>query len=98
MAMRNKGIVLGRLERPDEEIAVYDQMVSRYGGANDSELQAEAALALIYKGITLETSGRVVDADAAYDEVVRRFGDATQPAVRAQVKRAIANKQALPRA
>ena len=46
-------IVAGRLNRSDEEIAVYDEVARRFGDSNSSAIIEQVAKALIAKGIKL---------------------------------------------
>ena len=39
----NKGITLGQLNRSDEEIEVYDEVVRRFGDSNSSEIIEQVA-------------------------------------------------------
>ena len=92
MALVNKGITLGQLNRNEEEIAVYDQVVARFGEAAEPALREQVARALFNKGITLGKHSRSEEALAAYDQVVARFGEAAEPALRDRVARALVNK------
>ena len=91
-ALFNKGVTLGTLGRSEEEIAVYDEVVKRFGEAGEAALRAQVADALFNKGITLGTLGRSEEKIAVYDEVVKRFGEAGEAALRAQVADALFNK------
>ena len=87
-ALFNKGVTLGALNRGEEEIAVYDEVVGRFGEATEPALRERVAMALVNKGNRLGALNRGEDAIAVYDEVVGRFGEATEPALRAQVAKA----------
>jgi tetratricopeptide (TPR) repeat protein len=91
-ALLYKGITLGDLGRSEEEIAVYDEVVSRFADARVPALRERVANALFNKGGTLGTLGRGEEAIAVYDEVVRRFADAKEPALRELVAKALVNK------
>jgi tetratricopeptide (TPR) repeat protein/DNA-binding transcriptional ArsR family regulator len=75
-----------------EILAVYDNVVSRFGEASDPAMRVRVARALVNKGITLGQLGRSEDAIAVYDNVVSQFGEASDPALREQVARALVNK------
>ena len=49
-----QGNALGALDRPADAIAVYDEVVSRFGDAPEPTLRQQVADALSNKGITLE--------------------------------------------
>ncbi len=73
----------------DAKIAVYDDVVARFGDDPTPAVRTQVAEALFNKAVTL------TDADAkiaVYDDVVARFGDDPTPAVRAQVAKALVNK------
>jgi tetratricopeptide (TPR) repeat protein len=91
-ALVSKGVVLGALNRSQEELAVYDEVVVRYAKATEIELRELVARALINKGITLKNLNQADDAIATYDEVIRLFGKATEPEFRELVARAFLNK------
>ena len=72
-ALVNKGIELGQLGRRDEAVAVYDDVVARFGAASELALRERVARALVYKGANLGALGRRKEAIATYDEVTVRF-------------------------
>ena len=88
-ALVNKGLTLGQLNQSEEAIAVYDEVLRRFGEAAEPALREQVAWALVGKGIALEPSNRSEEAIAVYDEVARRFGEATEPALRELVARAL---------
>jgi tetratricopeptide (TPR) repeat protein len=90
--LMNKGITLGNLDRNNEEIDVYNEIVQRFGDASEAALRERAGQALINKGITLDLVGRSADEIAAYDDLIRLFGDAAEPALREHVAQALMNK------
>ena len=53
MALVNKGVTLGALSRPEEELAAYDDVVRRFGESETTELAEQAATALVNKSIVL---------------------------------------------
>jgi tetratricopeptide (TPR) repeat protein len=75
-ALLNKGIALSTFGRSAEAIAVYDELLARFGTA--TELREQVAKALVNKGNTLGKLNRSVEAIAAYDELLARFGTATE--------------------
>ena len=42
-----------RNDRPEDELAIYDDLVARFGEATEPALREQVAKALFYKGITL---------------------------------------------
>lgn len=57
-ALYNAGVVLGQLSRSEEAIAVYDDVVKRYGDAPEPALREQVAKALFNKGGTLSELNR----------------------------------------
>jgi hypothetical protein len=49
MALYNKGITFGQLDRSEEGVGVYDQVVARFGDASEPALREQAAKALDLK-------------------------------------------------
>src|SRR6266851_2563260 len=91
-ALFNKGITLGALNRSEEEIGVYDDLVRRFGDSPAAALQEQVARALFNKGATLGTLNRSEGAIGVYDDLVRRFGDCPAAALQEAVARALVNK------
>ena len=83
---------LGQLNRNEEAIAVYDDVVARFGAAPEAALREHVARALVHKGITLGQLGRSEEEIAVYDNVVARFGAAPEAALREHVARALVSK------
>jgi tetratricopeptide (TPR) repeat protein len=53
MALINKAATLAELERREEAVAIYEEVVERLGEASDPALREFGAVALIDKAITL---------------------------------------------
>ena len=77
-ALIMKGITLGSLDRGEEEIVAYDEVVKRFGDATEPAIRERVASALVNKGITLGSLNRSEEEIVAYDDVVKRFA-AMQP-------------------
>ena len=54
MALVNKGVALGALNRNEEEIAAYEDVVARFGQSSEPALRESVARALINKNEVLE--------------------------------------------
>jgi tetratricopeptide (TPR) repeat protein len=78
-ALVNKGVRLGTLNRSEEEIAAYDEVVRRFGEAGELAMREPVARALVNKGNTLEALSRKEEAIASYDEVLRRVDESDEP-------------------
>src|SRR5205814_2321370 len=87
----NKGVMRDALNRRQEAITVYDEVVKRYGESTEPALRELVAQALINKGITLSVLNRSEEAITVYDEVVKRYGESTEPALRNAVGTALNN-------
>jgi tetratricopeptide (TPR) repeat protein len=87
-ALVGKGVMLGELGRREEAIAVYDDIVGRFGAASETALREGVARALVNKGSALGELGRREEAIAVYDDVVGRFGTASEPTLREVIDRA----------
>ena len=88
-ALVNKGVRLGRLDRSDEALKVYDEVTRRFGDSDSSEIIAQVARALVNKGVTLGRLNRSDEEIEVYDEVVKRFGDTNSSEITEQVAKAL---------
>jgi hypothetical protein len=91
-ALGDKGFTLSKLGRHDEAIAVFDDVVGRFGTAGELALREQVARALNNKGITLAKLGRHAKEIAIYDDIVGRFGTAGELALRELVAMALVSK------
>jgi tetratricopeptide (TPR) repeat protein len=88
-ALLNKGASLRQLNRPPEAIQAYDEVLRRFGEANEPAVRERVAWALLNKGIALGQLKRGEEELQTYNEVLRRFGNASEPAVHEQVAKAL---------
>jgi len=75
-ALLNKGSTLADLESPesmDASIAIWDDLIKRFGEDSDPDIQVEVAGALIKKASVEMTMSRGEAAVAVCDEIVRRY-------------------------
>jgi hypothetical protein len=49
VALRNKGVALGELGRNEDAIAVYDDLIGRFGNATEAAIREEVARAQSYR-------------------------------------------------
>jgi tetratricopeptide (TPR) repeat protein len=92
-ALLNKGVELSRLDRSEEAIAVYDDLLTRFGGATELPLRELVAYAIYNKGITLATTpGRPEEAIAVFDDLLARFKGATELPLRELVAQTLYTK------
>ncbi len=92
LTLFNKGVALGRMDKYEEEIRVYDEVVERFGESANLPLREQVAKALVIKGLTLGQLGKSEEEIRVYDEVVDRFGESADLPLREQVAQALYNK------
>src|SRR5258708_7190914 len=92
LALLNRGFVLNELNRREDAIQTYDQLLRRFGDTAEPALRERVASALLNKGVSLGELKRNEEAAQTYDEVLRRVGDATSPALRKLAAKALVNK------
>ena len=91
MALTDAGAALGKLERFEEAIAVFEDVGARYGEADEPELRALVASALANTGVALVQLERVEEAGEVYDELLARYGQANDVDLRVMVATALTN-------
>ena len=74
-------VALGEQDQTEDALAVYDEVVRRFGETERPAVLELAAMALVKKGLVLDELNRAADALAAYDEAVHRFGESETLAV-----------------
>ena len=80
-ALFAKAYTLGALGHPAEELAVYDDLLARFGSATELPLREQVARGLFNKGFRLGALGRSEDQVAALEDLLARFGFAEEPAM-----------------
>ena len=88
-AMVNKAV---RQHHDRRAIAIYDEVIERFTGTSELEVQESVALALYNKGVVLVRSGRLSEAVKVYDEVVTAFAEAPELTLRELVVKSLVNK------
>ena len=73
-AQLNEALGLEDQNRTEEALAIYDEVVQRFGESDALIPLQLVASALLFKGVTLRTMNRPEEALAACDEVVQRLG------------------------
>ena len=91
-ALFNKGVTLGALGRSEEAIAVYDDLLARFGTATECRSANRSPRRSSTRGSRSATLDRSEEAIAVYDDLVARFGTATELPLREQVAKALVNK------
>lgn len=85
----NKGISLGRLDKHEDAIAVYDEFIARFSDAQSPKIREMLAKAFINKGTRLGRTGHPVEEIAVYEELVLTFSKDSTPKIREIVATAI---------
>ncbi len=80
------------LNEPVAELAVYDEVIKRFGRSDESEPQSQVAAALLRKGAAQEQRGEDRAAVAAFDEMVARFGNSSASELQECVAKALVSK------
>ncbi|MFA6970527.1 MAG: tetratricopeptide repeat protein [Gallionella sp.] len=91
-ALFNQGVALSNQDKPDEEIACYQQVVQRFGDSTLTALQEQVAKALVNQGVTLSKQDKHDEAVACYKQIVKHFGDSMLPALQERVAKALVNQ------
>ncbi len=89
LAMLGEGIALKGMNRANDAIRVFDQIMALYGDYPEPEIAALVARAMIDKGRTFAESGRPGEAMAVYDQVIAEYRDRPEPSLAAQTARAM---------
>lgn len=87
-----KGLSLGKLDKFEEAIAVYEQIDQRYGKDDTPAMRDLVAIALFNKGVRLGALSKSEEAINVYDQIDQRYGKDDSPAIRKQVVKALVNK------
>ena len=93
--MCNRGAALCALNRLQDALEAYDEVVRRFGESETPALLEQVATALVNKGAVLGALNRPQDALDACNEVVRRFGESEIPTLLERVARALVNRGAV---
>ena len=87
-----KGYAYVHLDQPEAAVAVWDEVIERFGASDAPEVQLAVAVVMANKGSLLGQLGEYEAALAVLDEVVAGFGDADTPEIQARVARALTDK------
>ena len=88
--LMGRGVALGNTE---EAIAVYDELIARFGSATEVQVRKYVAEAMVNQGEVLESLGGKQQAMEVYEAIIRSFGEAREPALREQVGRALLKRR-----
>jgi len=90
-AFNNKAFRLDALKQGDEAVALYNEVIGRYGESSNALLQEQVARALYNQAIIFATNNQHETAIARYRQVVERYREIAEPSLRAQVAMALVN-------
>ncbi|MBF0162549.1 MAG: AAA family ATPase [Magnetococcales bacterium] len=88
----NKGVTLGGLNRPEEEIAAYDTLLKLCHDRHETAILEPMTNALFNKGNTLDRLNRPEEAIAAYDILLNLCHDRRETAILEPMAQALVNK------
>lgn len=91
-ALFNKGLTLGKLNREEEALEVYDSIIDQFSTAEELALREPVAKAMCNKGIALSRLNRIDEEIALYNAVITQFGTAEELSLREQIARVTVNK------
>src|SRR4051794_5185246 len=93
-ALYGKAYCLEKIERDQDAIPVYEEILEQYGDSEDDVLRRQTARALHHYGLGLSRLGRTDEAVAAWDEVVARYSGDEDPEFARRVAGALERKGA----
>ncbi|MDR1424473.1 MAG: tetratricopeptide repeat protein [Azoarcus sp.] len=82
ISLIDKGAALVEQEKFEEAIAVFDDIVRRFGSVYSARERRWGAMAFTNKGVTLLRQGKIEEAIAVFDDADRRFSSDNAPEVR----------------
>jgi tetratricopeptide (TPR) repeat protein len=91
-ALKHQAVRAADLGQPGRAVALYDELVARFGTSAHPALRMAVAEALTEKGVKLGRLGRPREELSSYQQVVTRFGSDPDPALRAQAAKALVNR------
>ncbi|MBO6035616.1 MAG: tetratricopeptide repeat protein [Acetobacter sp.] len=84
----NKARSLTELDRKEEALATYDDLVQRFNESRDLSLRKAIVTALVEKGTILQADGRQEEALSTYRDLIHQFGNVESLTIREQVHKA----------
>jgi len=91
-AMVNKGFTFGILNRSDEEIQVYDELITLYKDRSEPQIAEPLAGAMVNKGVALGSLNRLEEEIQVYDDLIALYKDWSEPKIVESVAGAMFNK------
>ncbi|EAT58286.1 tetratricopeptide repeat protein [Chlorobium ferrooxidans] len=91
-AMFNKGITLGKLNRPEEEVQAYDDLIAMYRECPEFDIAVYVASALFNKGLPLSQLNRPEEEVQVYDDLVAMYRERSEVEIAVYIARALFSK------
>ncbi len=91
-ALVYQGFVLDRLNRLEEAIIVFDNLIMRFSSSSKPALQEPIASALFGKGFVLDKLNRSEEAIIVFDNLIMRFSNGSELALQRRVAAALGSK------
>jgi tetratricopeptide (TPR) repeat protein len=76
-------------DRHEDAIAIYDDLVGRYGTSIDAQIRTQVAKALLEKARALEHFGRWQEKLAIYEDLLQRLGSTPESSVASELAEAL---------
>jgi tetratricopeptide (TPR) repeat protein len=92
MGMNNQASALIDMDRGTEAIPIYDDLIQRFDGTYNTELNTQVAMARYGRGVALGALGRNAEAVTAYDEAITRIDLRVYPSLERYVAMSLGNK------
>ena len=91
-ALVNKGDSLASLHRYEESLAIFNDLITRFGNSHNPKIQGIVVSALVNKGFDLRHLHRYEEALAVNNDLITRFGNSQNPKIQEAVAWALLNK------
>jgi tetratricopeptide (TPR) repeat protein len=91
-ALVGKGSTLAQLNRHDEALTVFNEVLDRFAQRRDVAFQRIVSAALTWTASIFNMSGRTENALATYDEISKRYIDSTEPYLLERVAKSFIDK------
>jgi|GEM_PF-2018319 hypothetical protein len=87
-----KGITFGEMNKNEEEIKVYEELLHTFKETKNETIREQMARALFNKGFSLGQMNQNEEATKAYDELLHTFRETTNEAIKELIAKAFFNK------
>jgi tetratricopeptide (TPR) repeat protein len=91
-ALWAKALILGDLDKSEEEIKEYDKVINKFSSSSNEKILETVAQALFNKAFRLGVLDKSEEAIKEYDKVIDKFSSSTNEKILEAVARALVNK------